>query len=113
MNIRESHGVWAHECFTDIDLREFKRAGRPAQIAQGLKGSREIAEIVSALAGLPADRRNSLLNSCRRPLRPTWAELGEISPRGQTEAGQQAEKLIADAIVDMVKGMLERPPRLK
>ncbi len=110
LNVRESYGEWAYQCFTWIDLDEFKSAEKPAQIARSLKSSSEIARIVSIIKVVPIETRNKLLDECRRPLRPTWAQLGRISSEGQTEAGQQAERLIADAIVDMVISLTKRAP---
>jgi hypothetical protein len=105
-NVRESYGIWAHECFTDDDLDQFVRSAQPARIARSLKGSKRFMAVVSALKKMPSAQRHKLLNSCRKPLRKTWAQLGRISPEGQTEAGQKAERLIADAIVDFVGELL-------
>lgn len=109
LNVCKSYGEWAQECFTWVDLNEFRRTGKLAQIAQALKGLKEIAQIVSSLEALPMSQRDSLPRTYRQPLRKTWAQLGRISPEGQTEAGQQAEMLIANAIVDMVRNHLGHP----
>ena len=102
LHVRESYGELAHQCFTAVDLDEFKRAGKPARIARGLRDAKEVAGAVSALRGLSQEQRTKLLATCRTALRPTWARLGRISGEGQTLAGNQAERMIADAIVDMV-----------
>ncbi|MEO0248494.1 MAG: hypothetical protein ABIN58_02900 [candidate division WOR-3 bacterium] len=112
-NVRESYGIWAHQCFTDDDLNQFISSGQAARIALSLKGSKQFMAVVSALKKLPAKQRQKLLGSCRRPLRKTWAQLGRISSEGQTEAGQQAEKLIADAIVDLVEELIKAMPGSK
>jgi hypothetical protein len=110
-NVRESYGEWAHECFTWVDLNDFKRHGRAAQVADRLRKTREIARIVAALVQVSAQESKRMLETCRRPLRPTWAELGRISKEGQTDAGQQAETMIANAVVEMVNGLLAPVPR--
>lgn len=109
-NVRETHGIWAHQCFTDDDLNQFIQSGQPAKIARSLKGSKRFIAVVSALKKMPSAQRQKLLSSCRRPLRKTWAQLGRISPEGQTEAGQQAERLIADAIVGLVEQLIKVIP---
>jgi len=50
-----------------------------------------------------------LLEACTKPLHPTWAQLGKISPEGQTDAGQKAEIMIATAVVDLVKTLVRLP----
>jgi hypothetical protein len=37
----------------------------------------------------------------KKDTKKTWAELGEITIEGQTDAGQQAEKMIAQAVVEL------------
>jgi len=51
-------------------------------------------------------KRSALLTSADKPLRPTWAEIGRVSKKGQTEKGQVAEKMIATATVDLVKRLV-------
>ncbi|MDP6420784.1 MAG: hypothetical protein QF672_05595 [SAR202 cluster bacterium] len=47
--------------------------------------------------------------SADKPLRRTWAELGRVSREGQTEAGQEAERMTATAIVNLVKELVILP----
>jgi hypothetical protein len=101
-HVRESYGVRAHECFTEADLDQFIADERPSEIAAALRTSKRFMAVVALLKEMPPEQRQSFLNTCRRPLRPTWSQLGRISGEGQTEAGQQAELLIAQAIVDLV-----------
>jgi hypothetical protein len=53
--------------------------------------------------------REKLLNEGMNTYKPTWALRKEISPNGQTEAGQKAERLIAEAIVDLVRELYKLP----
>jgi len=108
-NVRESYGVWAQECFTWIDLKEFTSEHKPARIADGLKHTQDFVNVVLIIKAMPQDRQQALLKAARRPLRPTWAEIGEISRKGQTDAGQEAERLIANAIVDSVADLIRLP----
>jgi hypothetical protein len=105
--VRESSGVWSQDCFSDDDLNEFVETDRAAKIAQALKKSKRFQAVVEIIKNMPAGEQQAFLNSCRRALRPTWREIGSISREGQTEAGNQAELLIAQAIVDLVKELIE------
>lgn len=100
-NIRESWGEYAHECFTTDDLQRFKRRDTAGMIADRLRATAELSRAVAPLVGRSRSEIVNLLSPLRRPLRPTWAELGRISREGQTGSGNQAERLIAEAIVDM------------
>ncbi|MEW6211318.1 MAG: hypothetical protein AB1631_23335 [Acidobacteriota bacterium] len=106
-NVRESYGELAHECFTDIDLKEFLSEGRAAKIAARLKTSKRFLASVDTVKAMPEIERKRFLNSLRAPLRRTWAEMGRISSEGQTIAGQRAELAIANAIVDLVEALIE------
>ena len=105
-HVRESFGQAAHECFTSSDLELFRERRTPMQIGLAVARLSEFHSIVKELASLPSAERGRLLAGLRRPLRPTWAELGRITRRGQTDAGNLAERLIADAIVDLVEQVL-------
>ena len=51
--------------------------------------------------------RNSLYKKGYQTYRPTWGELGQIDPqKGQTEAGQEADKMIANAIIQKIQELL-------
>jgi len=106
-NVRESYGEWAGQCFTDEDYQAFTMYNRPQKIASALKGNRKFMEAVLALKAMPEEERNQFVSGCRRPLRPTWAQLGRISPEGQTVAGQRAEIDIANAVADTVLELLK------
>jgi hypothetical protein len=100
-NVRESTGTLAHECFTDDDLVQFRRRGVPGAVAARLRAAGDFREVVKALAALPPVERDSAYAGARMPARPTWRQMGFVdrAGRGQTEAGQAAERMIADAIV--------------
>lgn len=106
-NVRESFGKWEGQCFTDRDYDAFRRSERPQRIARNLKGNRKFICAVIALKAMPEKERVRFIEGCRRPLRPTWAQLGRISREGQTVAGQQAELEIADAVADTALELLK------
>jgi hypothetical protein len=98
-NVRASSGEYAYQCFTELDYQAFVREGRAQKIGSRLVRNRTFMEAVLALRQMPESERQRFLEVCRKPLRPTWAQLGRVSSAGQTEAGQQAEWDIANAIV--------------
>lgn len=111
--VRESWGEQEAQCFTDADYAEFQRQGFPKKIAAEVLGKPDVQAAVLTLRMMPDTERRRLANSWRKPARPTWAQLRRVSREGQTDAGQRAEKDIANAIVDAVLGqcVLPAPPR--
>jgi hypothetical protein len=87
-------------CFTDIDYKTFTNAHKAQQIANDQRSAPEFRTAAMALRGLPEAARQGAEDSLRQPLRKTWEELGEISCKGQTVAGKNAERDIANALVD-------------
>jgi hypothetical protein len=74
-----------------------------------LRKDKEFTNVVLALKASPPHEQQKLLDAALNTRRPTWAELGRIDRQGQTEAGQEAEKMIAEAIVNLVKELLRLP----
>jgi hypothetical protein len=66
-------------------------------------------QTVIAIKKMPPVEHQKLLATCTKIAKPTWAELGKITPEGQTETGKQAEFLIAKAIVDKVEKLRKLP----
>lgn len=106
-NVRESYGILAGQCFTDEDLDRFNAAGVARTIAEKLKQDKQFIEVVSAIKKMDPSERQKLLNTCLQTYHQTWQQLRRISSAGQTEAGQQAEREIAEAIVNAVKELIE------
>jgi len=110
-NVRESFGELSGQNFSDADLDRFTRDKVPEQIVAILQtNNRFIAALDKVRAMAPGDRE-SYLKRCRLPLRKTWAELGEISPKGTTDAGRKAELAISNAIVDLAEKLLASAPK--
>lgn len=98
-NVRASYGEYAYQSFTDLDYQVFVEDGLAKKIAAHFVRDRRFMEAVLALRQMPELERQRFLQSCRKPLHQTWAQLGRITNAGQTEAGQRAECDIANAVV--------------
>jgi len=112
--VRESFGLESGQCFTDVDFKTFMHEKTTDKIVEGLRRDQDFIAVVNAIRDMNTEHRSALLNRARRHYKSTWAELG-LDPRttsanelrrGQTDAGQQAEKLIAQAVVDLVRQMI-------
>jgi hypothetical protein len=112
--VRESFGLQSGQCFTDVDFKKFMHEKTPDKIVEGLRSDQDFIAVVNAIRDMNSERRSALLDRARGHYKRTWAELG-LDPRttsanelrrGQTDAGQQAEKLIAEAVVDLVRQMI-------
>jgi len=107
-NVRKSYGKLAGQCFTDADLERFVHLQRPLKIANALRRRPQFRKLVLAIKNLPQRGRDELFDRCSTISRPTWAELGRVSSAGQTEAGQSAEILIAQAIVNVMRELVNQ-----
>ncbi len=105
--VRESYGEMAHQCFTDDDLSKFIQRGVTDEIVQSLSRDSAFDDIVIAIKNMPANEQTLFLRKASSTYKPTWADLGRIDRAGQTEAGQRAEMMIAEAICKLVKGCLK------
>lgn len=108
-NVKESWGELAHQAFTDDDLTRFVQNKTAERITNSLKRDPHFLDVVFAIRKMEPGRRLELLISADKPLRLTWAQLGRISREGQTEAGQEAERMIATAIINLVKELVSMP----
>ncbi len=106
--VKESRGESSSESFTIEDLAQFDKSKTLATIINQLKRDNRFIDIVLSVKQMKPSKRQELLLRCSQIARPTWKQLGKISPDGQTEAGQKAEKQIASAIVDLVKNLIRQ-----
>jgi hypothetical protein len=104
-----SEGPEDYQCFTWEDLKESKASNVPAMVASTLRNDPEFLAVVDQIRQMTAADRNRLLHRASLTCKPTWARLGRITPEGQTVAGQQAELLLARAIVGLVRELLSNP----
>jgi ribosomal protein S18 len=102
-NVRESYGEQRGQNFSEEDFARFVKEGKVADITVHLKTDREFLDVVLAIKRMPASDRQKLLDKGSSTHKQTWSEIGKISPEGQTDAGQKAERKIAEAIVNLVK----------
>ncbi len=92
--------------YTWNDYDKFQARGGAAEIADRAQETATfIIDGVTALGQLPVGQQNEILESWRTPIDPTWAQTGRIG-NGTTEAGQLAEREIAEALTDLVQEML-------
>jgi hypothetical protein len=106
-NVRESYGQAAGQNFSERDLKEFIQKETPKSIAEQLKTDNEFLDLILAIKRLSPSEQQKLLKRGLNTYKPTWEQIGKIDPKGQTVSGQQAEKMIAKAIVDLVKRLSE------
>ena len=109
-HVRTSYEELMGQNFSDADLERFLAEKVPDQIVLSLKNAPRFLVAVEKIRAMKPDEREAYLLRCRAPLHKTWRELGAISPKGQTEAGQRAELAISNAIVDLAARMLASPP---
>lgn len=108
LNVRESYGEMAYQCFSDDDLGRFIQAKVPDRVIENLKKDNQFIEVVLAIKKLSSNERQKLLDESLNTYKPTWAQLGKISRDGQTEAGQKAERMISETIVNLVRDLIEQ-----
>jgi hypothetical protein len=101
--VRESWGENPNQCFTDIDLKAFHRDNVPKIIAENLRQDARFLKLVASMKNLSAVQVQDVLDTGAKTYKPTWAQIGRIDRQGQTDAGQTAEREIAEAIVRAVK----------
>ena len=108
-NVKESWGKQENQCFTSSDLDRFTQNQTPRRITESLKNDPEFLDVVAVIRTMEPGAQMKLLQAADKPLRPTWEELGRTSREGQTETGQEAERMIATAIVDLTKELIKLP----
>jgi uncharacterized membrane protein YuzA (DUF378 family) len=102
-NVRESFGELRGQNFSVEDLQNFKKTGKLKAILARLKTDSEFLDVVLAIKRMPATERQKLLNKAENTYKPTWEQMGKVDRTGQTTAGQDAERMIAEGIVNLVK----------
>jgi hypothetical protein len=107
-NVRESYGELRGQNFSDEDLEDFKKTGKLKAILARLKTDGEFLDVVLAIKSMPATEKQKLLNKAENTYKPTWEQMGKVDRAGQTTAGQQAERMIAEGIVNLVKELSTR-----
>ncbi|MCP4696159.1 MAG: 5'-methylthioadenosine/S-adenosylhomocysteine nucleosidase [Gammaproteobacteria bacterium] len=101
--VKISYGESARECFTWEDLDRFEQENNVMKVRRNLEESGKITDLIDMLRSLSERRRKDVFQKGKQTFKKTWEELGEITIAGQTDAGQKAEKMIADVVVEYVK----------
>ena len=107
--VKESFGESASQNFSKKDLDEFKKKNVPKSVVDKLKGDSHFIDVVLVIKQMEPTPRQNLLNQGIHTYKKTWEQLGKVGPEGQTEAGQEAERIIAKAVVDLVKELYNLP----
>ncbi|NQU22131.1 MAG: hypothetical protein HQ567_12680 [Candidatus Nealsonbacteria bacterium] len=110
LHVGDSWGQYDYQCFDFVDHQRFLQSV-PADMTRHLRKDEQFLDLVVQIKKMQAPEREALLRQALRTFRPTWAENGRISRDGQTVAGQHAERLVAQMIVDLVKSLLTNPNR--
>jgi hypothetical protein len=97
------------DCFTDADFAKFIELRKQDQIVTNLMNQNSFIDLIISIKKMTPSSRQSLLDTSKKIAKPTWVELGSITSKGQTEAGQKAELLIAKAIVTKIEQMIQLP----
>ena len=103
--VRSSPGTSPGEVFTRTDLVEFVQQMTAKNVALILKDDSSFRELLGELKSTDISEWKNL-EACVRPLRPTWAENRRIEAETQTEAGQEAERILASLILYVLRAEL-------
>lgn len=106
--IGESTGEEAWQCVTWDDLQMFRADVASGGIPKEIKADKEFHVVAEGIGELTSSQRNVAYARARRTYKPTWAQIGGISARGQTVAGQIAERELAGLIVDLAQEYLTK-----
>jgi hypothetical protein len=106
--VKESWGTEGYQCFTDVDYNNFINSKIPEKVLINLKKDNKFIDVVLAIKQMPSSKWQELKELCLKTYKPTWAEQGSISRSGQTDAGQKAEKMIAQTVVKLVVELLNK-----
>jgi hypothetical protein len=97
--VRESRNE--QDCFTSKDSARFVERKTTVLITDELKADKLYITAVIKVRELSEIEWTSLRSRCLQIYKRTWGELGRISPEGQTNAGQEVEIMITNAIVEL------------
>lgn len=103
-------------CYTWEDREKFLADDELADITQSALQNKEFMEGIIALKSLEDTTQWRLMKKLKEPIDPTWAQMEPVSQmdsitwysynNGTTDAGQETEKDIAEALVDLIQKQL-------
>ena len=91
------------DCFTSADLENF--IAIYAQKIPIILPADQLAPLARRVRALPETEWQPIKTIALKTYRPTWLEQNEVNENGQTEAGQIAEKMVAEFIVDWLESL--------
>lgn len=100
--VQDSWGTNRGECFTDEDYAAFTRERKAKAAVDDFAQSEAYSKLKSKLSDADTEVWNRILGQVRTQYQRTWAEVGEITRKAQTTAGQQAQKDIAYEIGEFI-----------
>jgi hypothetical protein len=106
--VKGSTGLNKNECFTDEDLAKFEENNTTMKLKNYLQNSKDFRNLVKNIVDMNQNDRTELFSEARNTYKPTFTEIGKVSSAGQTDAGQKAEKEIANTIVDLTDSLISR-----
>jgi hypothetical protein len=107
--VKASYGTYDYQCFTDKDLEVFKKNNIPEKIASSLKQDKSFRNVIIWLKKMESTKKEQIFNQALDTYKKTWEEMGKISREGQTNAGSEAEKSIAETIVRLAQEQEKLP----
>lgn len=102
--VKKSTGTYDYQAFTDNDLIKFYDRKVTDKLERKLSEDGEFLGLVLAIKEITPQEWGKLKNEALLVFKPTFGEAGGVKADGsaQTEAGQEAEREIAETIVDLV-----------
>ena len=100
--VRESFGPKRGQCFTDSDLIAFSENAIATKIGRNICSRNDIKSVINTFRKNKFAVVQKAVSQLKVPTHFTWEQLGEVSPLGQTRAGQKAEYDIASGIIDAI-----------
>lgn len=104
-NIKNS--INENNCFTDNDYSKFQSNKIVEGIIEKLKKDEYFLGLVKDTALLNPRERRKVYRAAKGTYEKTWAEIGNISPAGQTDAGSKAEREIAYAVTKLLEDLVD------
>lgn len=107
--VKLSTGEYAYNSFTDKNLQEFISQNIPSQVTSELKKDNGFLDVILVIKAMNPTDRQKLLEKGATTYKQTFEQFGSVDPTGkaQTVDGQKAERLIAEAIVNLVKDLIK------
>jgi hypothetical protein len=104
--IRKSYGTDASECFTDSNMSKFIKDKVIDKITNDLSNDATFIKLVGEIKKLPSDEIQKIKSEALKTYSPLKSDVKEGIANWQTSAGQEAEKMVARAVVALVEKLM-------